>query len=98
MGNWQTLGGVICRSLEDRDFVLAVSPLVFLRIFDTTLILITCEEDFALMEASCVIVKLIQAFPNMRLPAYTPVLPLGEEKQAFTVFLSPADGCKVALR
>ena len=49
------------------------------------------------MEASCVIVKILQAFPDIKLPPDVTVFPVGEERQAFTVFLSPAEGCKVLL-
>ncbi|KAF6240903.1 hypothetical protein HO173_000695 [Letharia columbiana] len=54
-------------------------------------------KDFALMEASCAIVRIIQTFPDIRLPPGYPVVPTGQEKQALTVFLSSADGCKVLL-
>ncbi|CAF9938570.1 hypothetical protein IMSHALPRED_000851 [Imshaugia aleurites] len=54
-------------------------------------------KDFALMEASCAVVRIIQTFPNIRLPPDYPVVPTGQEKQTLTVFLSSADGCKVLL-
>lgn len=54
-------------------------------------------KDFALMEASCAVVRIVQSFPNIRLPPDYPVVPTGQEKQALTVFLSSADGCKVLL-
>ena len=54
-------------------------------------------EDFALTEASCAVVRLLQEFPHIRLPPGHPVVPTGQEKQALTVFLSSADGCKVVL-
>ena len=55
------------------------------------------KEDFALMEASYVIIRLLQAFPNIRLPPSHPVVQIGQEKQELTIFLKIADGCKVLL-
>lgn len=49
------------------------------------------------MEASCAVIRIIQTFPNIRLPPDYPVVPTGQEKQALTIFLSSADGCKVLL-
>lgn len=57
-----------------------------------------CAEDFALMEASCMIIKIMQALPKLKLPSSTPINPFGKEKQNFTVFLYPGDGCKAMLR
>ncbi|KAL8725229.1 MAG: hypothetical protein Q9181_006492 [Wetmoreana brouardii] len=54
-------------------------------------------KDFALMEASCLIVRILQEFPNIRLPPGYPVVPTGQEKQELTVFLKSADGCKVVV-
>ncbi|KAL9066240.1 MAG: hypothetical protein Q9161_007697 [Pseudevernia consocians] len=54
-------------------------------------------KDFALMEASCAVIRIIQSFPNLRLPPDHPVVPTGQEKQTLTVFLSSTDGCKVLL-
>ncbi|KAL8647228.1 MAG: hypothetical protein Q9226_006518 [Calogaya cf. arnoldii] len=50
-------------------------------------------KDFTLMEASCLIVRILQQFPNIRLPPGHAVVPTGEEKQELTVFLRSADGC-----
>ena len=49
------------------------------------------------MEASCAVVRIIQRFPNLRLPPNYPVVPTGQEKQTLTIFLSSTDGCKVLL-
>ncbi|KAJ5958206.1 uncharacterized protein N7479_005356 [Penicillium vulpinum] len=54
-------------------------------------------EEFALTEASCAIVRIIQTFPEIRLPPETPSVPPGEEKQALTIVVISADGCKVLL-
>lgn len=52
-------------------------------------------EDFALMEISYTIVRLLQAFPVIELPEGEPVEPVGTEKQRLTLVLSSADGCRV---
>ena len=53
-------------------------------------------QDFALMEVSYTIVRLLQRFPMMKLPvdeggAET----VGKEKQRLTLVLLPADGCRI---
>lgn len=53
--------------------------------------------DFALMEASFGIIRIIQTFPNLRLPPGHPREPTGQEKQTLTIVVSSADGCKVLL-
>jgi hypothetical protein len=63
----------------------------------TALELINFAEDFALLEASCAIVRIIQTFPQLRLPPGIPIVPPGEEKQALTIVVSSAEGCKVLL-
>lgn len=47
------------------------------------------------MEASYGIVRILQKFPNIRLPPDVPVEPTGQEKQNLTVVVSSAEGCKV---
>ncbi|MCJ1411557.1 hypothetical protein MMC19_005647 [Ptychographa xylographoides] len=54
-------------------------------------------KDFALMEASCAVVRILQIFPNIRLPPGCPTEPTGQERQTLTVVVSSADGCKVCL-
>ncbi|OAA53511.1 Cytochrome P450 [Niveomyces insectorum RCEF 264] len=54
-------------------------------------------KDFALMEASYAIVRLLQAYPTMRLAPGVPTGPVGSERQTYTIGLSPADGVRVAL-
>lgn len=53
------------------------------------------RKDFALTEASCAIVRILQAFPKLRLPPDYPVVRIGQEKQNLSIFFSRADGCKV---
>ncbi|KAG9231002.1 cytochrome P450 [Amylocarpus encephaloides] len=54
-------------------------------------------KDFALMEASYGIVRLLQAFPNIRLPPDIAIEATGQEKQSLTLVVSSFDGCKVVL-
>ena len=58
----------------------------------------TClGKDFALTEASYATVRVIQAYPNIRLPPNVVPEPVGQEKQSITIVVSSADGCKVLL-
>lgn len=52
-------------------------------------------EDFALMEISYTVVRLLQEFPVIQLPEGEKIEPVGTEKQRLTLVLSAADGCKV---
>ncbi|KAJ9607305.1 hypothetical protein H2200_008378 [Cladophialophora chaetospira] len=52
-------------------------------------------EDFALMEVSYTIVRLLQACPSITLPDGEAIEPVGTEKQRLTLVLSSADGCRV---
>ena len=52
-------------------------------------------QDFALMEVSYTIVRLLQAFENISLPPNEEIEPLGTERQRLTLVLSSADGCRV---
>lgn len=55
-------------------------------------------EDFAMMEVSYTIVRLLQTFPVINLPAGEGNEPVGTERQRLTLVLSSADGCKVTVR
>lgn len=50
------------------------------------------------MEASFAVIRIIQSFPNLHLPADEKVGPVGTERQQLTMVVSPADGCRVQLR
>ena len=54
-------------------------------------------QDFALMEVSYTIVRLLQAFTTIRLPSGEKNEPVGTERQRLTLVLSSADGCRVEL-
>ncbi|KAM7188502.1 cytochrome P450 52A13 [Naviculisporaceae sp. PSN 640] len=55
-------------------------------------------EDFALMEISYTIVRLLQAFPVIELPEGEPNEPIGTERHKLTLVLSCADGCRVYVK
>ena len=53
-------------------------------------------QDFALMEVSYTVVRILQAFPSLRLPAdENGEQKIGQEKQRLTLVLLPAGGCRV---
>lgn len=54
-------------------------------------------KDFAFTEASYAIARLVQAYPNLRLPEDMKVVPVGNEPQALTIVVSSAEGCVVRL-
>ncbi|KAL9059030.1 MAG: hypothetical protein Q9162_001418 [Coniocarpon cinnabarinum] len=54
-------------------------------------------KDFALLEAYYVIIRIVQTFPQIRLPADEKVEPIGAEGQVFSLTVAPADGCRVQL-
>jgi hypothetical protein len=49
-------------------------------------------EDFALMEASCAVIRVLQAFPELRLAEGVRNEAVGMEKQVYTIGLYPEDG------
>lgn len=54
-------------------------------------------EDYALMESSYAIVRILQKYPNIRLPPNIPNLPVGQERQHLSIVLTSAEGTKVLL-
>lgn len=52
-------------------------------------------QDYALVEVSYTIVRLLQAFPIMSLPPGEANEPVGTERHRMTLVLSSADGCRV---
>lgn len=54
-------------------------------------------KDFALLEASYGLIRILQTFPSLRLPPGEPVEPTGQEKQSLTIVVSSAEGCRVLL-
>jgi cytochrome P450 len=55
-------------------------------------------KDFELTEASCEIVRILQAVPDLRLSPRLEVEPTGQEKQSLTIVVSSVEGCKVLLK
>ena len=53
--------------------------------------------DFGLTEAAYTIVRLLRAYPGLKLPPGEKVELLGVEKQTMTLVLSSTDGCRVHL-
>ncbi|PGH08080.1 hypothetical protein AJ79_06080 [Helicocarpus griseus UAMH5409] len=56
------------------------------------------DEDFAIMEVSYTIVRLLQAIPSMILPEGEAVEPIGSERQRLTLVLSSEYGCRVCIK
>ena len=58
-------------------------------------------QDFAVMEASYAVVRILQCFPKLEVSEEergVGVVGVGEEKQSLTLVVSSAEGCKVELR
>ncbi|KAK5662661.1 hypothetical protein OQA88_8577 [Cercophora sp. LCS_1] len=55
-------------------------------------------EDFALMEVSYTVVRLLQTFTSITLPKGEVIEPVGTERQVLTLVLSSADGCRVSVQ
>ena len=53
--------------------------------------------DFALTEAAFTVVRILQRYPNIRLPVDEKVGLVGTELQKVTLVLQIAGGCKVEL-
>ena len=87
----------IYRFTEALEFVLAVSTLSPFKLMCIVVRADRKTEDFAMMEASCAVIRILQTFPQVRLPPGHRVVPLGQEKQELTVFLKSAEGCQVLL-
>lgn len=54
-------------------------------------------EEFAMLEASYAIVRIIQIFPNTRVPANEPDVEVGKEKQVLTLVVASGEGCWVEM-
>lgn len=55
-------------------------------------------QDFAIMEASYAIVRIIQTFPQIELSEEEAEVAVGRERQALTLVVSSAEGCVVNLK
>ncbi len=54
-------------------------------------------EDFALTEATYAIVRILQAFPNIKLAPAVPNEPIGAERHAYTAGIASMDGVNVSI-
>ena len=91
----RTLDGVTFRSMEDPESVLAVTfpfPLQCLLRLTRTL------EDFALLEASYAIVRLIQKYPYLEVPDGDSGAAIGDEKQALALVMTSGEGCWMTMK
>jgi hypothetical protein len=50
-----------------------------------------------MLEAGYTITRIIQRFPRVELPPDEPHLAVGQERQALTLVVASADGCRVKL-
>ena len=48
------------------------------------------------MEANYAVIRVLQAYPNIRLAPGAPNEPIGAEKHTYTIGLSPTGGVRVA--
>lgn len=55
-------------------------------------------EDFALMEVSYTLVRILQTFADIKLPQGEAIEPVGLERQRLTLVMSSADGCRVYVK
>jgi hypothetical protein len=55
-------------------------------------------EEFASLEASYAIVRIIQAYPDVRVPDDEPDVEIGKEKQTLTLVVASGEGCRVVLK
>lgn len=55
-------------------------------------------EDFAIVEASYTIVRLLQTFRDVEYDPDQEMTKVGEERQDVTLVLASADGCHIRVR
>jgi len=54
--------------------------------------------DFAMTEAAFAVVKLLERFPVIKLPAGETVVKTGQERQTITIVLAVGDGCRICVQ
>lgn len=54
-------------------------------------------QDFALLEVSYTLCRLIQTFPRIDVPASEPHVDVGQERQTLTLVVASADGCRLSM-
>lgn len=55
-------------------------------------------EQFAELEVSYTVCRLLQLFPYVTVPDTEPDVEIGKEKQTLTLVVAPADGCRLSLK
>lgn len=55
-------------------------------------------EEFALLEVSYAVARVIQVFPDVGLPPTVKAVGVGQERQSLTLVVASADGCIVSLK
>jgi len=55
-------------------------------------------QEFAILEASYTIARILQKFPTIEVPSNEPIVEVSEEKQTLTLVVSSGDGCRVLLK
>jgi hypothetical protein len=55
-------------------------------------------EDFAIVEASYTIVRLLQTFREFEYDPHQKMVKVGDERQDVTLVLAPVDGCHIRVR
>ncbi|POS74692.1 cytochrome P450 CYP4/CYP19/CYP26 subfamilies [Diaporthe helianthi] len=54
-------------------------------------------QDFALLEVSYTICRLVQVFPHIAIPASERHVDVGQERQTLTLVVASADGCRLSM-
>ena len=94
-GNWLPLLGLgTFRSTPDRGCAWGVSDPTTAQSMKK---LTPCVENFALIEASSLVVQILKRFSRLTLPVDEPLCPTGDERQLLTLVVSSAKGCRVIL-
>lgn len=64
----------------------------------TAVVVTSLPEQFAELEVSYTVCRLLQLFPYITVPDTEPNVEVGQEKQTLTLVVAPADGCRLSLR
>jgi hypothetical protein len=88
-------GPRICLGRKFDFTVISCWFLIFSNYILTTFVYV---EEFALLEASYTIARIIQSFPMIDVPNTEPEVDVGQEKQILTLVVSSGEGCIVRLK
>lgn len=84
--------------MADLELVSGVSTFDLESLSTTKLTVGKCIEEFALLEVSYTVVRLIQLLPKIEFPPTEPNLKVGDERQHLTLVLSCAEGYTVSMQ